>query len=395
VLSRPSDAQGTERLNAVLETINKLYTVYTRLVVFDASGKVRGASNDELEPRLLDSQIPSELLDATLKLSDSQRYAVSAFGPTALSGQKSTYIYLAAVRPLQGGSPVGGIAIVFNAEREFRAMLEDVLDGRAGIAAFVDSAGQTLASTDSSHVHGEPLPFAIAANVIELANANFSVASVEAAGYREFKSSDGYRNGVRAVVGLRLGALERRRMALFDRTLKALPSGAKRQLRELALFQVGSARYALPVHAVLEAQPDKSIVRLAQGGAHLVGLLEVGSGDSSTMVPVICARKLFGVDYPARATDGTVLILTDPDAPRTPLYGLRVDDVISVIDVDATYIQAAPHALRAHAPWLEAMVRLATTGDSPEEVLAQLLSPQTLAGFIRPASRTRAEACVA
>jgi chemotaxis signal transduction protein len=385
-LARPADTPGGQRLNALLATINGLYTVYTRLLVFDASGAIRGVSNDDADHPLQGSALPPDLLEATLKLSDSQRYAVSPFGLTPLSGGLPTYVYLAAVRPPQGGNPVGGIAIVFNAEREFRAMLQDVLDGRHGIAAFVDAEGRVVSSTEPSHAIGEPLPFSSAAGIIELADANYAVSSAPAAGYREFKSSDGYRNGVVAVVALRLGALERRRMALFDRSLRALPSGPHPLRRELALFQVGSSRYGLPTHAVLEAKPDQGMVRVAKAGAHIVGLLEVAGAEGGCMVPVLCARRLFGIQYPARVTDGTMLVFVDPDRPGHPLFAFRVDDVLSVVDVDERHIQAAPGALRAHAPWIEAMVRLSTVGASPEEVLVQLLNPEAIASFVRPAA---------
>ena len=388
VLAQPAHAQGTERLNQLLATINGLYTVYTRLVAFDAQGVVRGASNDDLPTPLLGTVIDADLLQATMALTDSQRYAVSSFGPTALSGGVATYVYLAAVRGARSGKPVGGIAIVFNAEREFHAMLQDVLDGRKGVAAFVDAEGRVVASTDPAHVKGRPLPWRSSDHVIELGGANYAVASTAARGYREFKVDDGYQNGVRAVVALRLGTLERRRMALFDQSLRALPGAGSRQLRELAMFQVGPSRYGLPMHAVLEARSQQGMVRVGQGGPHMVGLLEVAGVDGARVVPVLCARQLLGVHYPPRTTDGTMLVMADPARAGVPLYVLRVDDVISVVDVEERYIQVAPQGLRAHSRWLDAMVRLSTTGDGSSEVLAQLLSPDGLATLVRPLAQT-------
>lgn len=383
VLALPEDAQSSERLTAVLATINGLYTVYTRLVVFDATGKIRALSNDNLDHSLLGTSIDAELLQATLALGDSQRYAVSRFGPTALNGGVPTSVYLAAVRASDGVRPVGGIAIVFNAEREFRAMLTDVLDGRNGIAAFIDSDGCVIASTDDSHAKGAALPLSNLDGVIELANANYSVASVDASGYREFKTSDSGHGGVRAVVALRLGELERRRQSLFERSLRPLANGLRLKRRELAVFQVGPARYALPMGAALEARPQQGMVRLVQAGPHTVGLLEVAGPAGPVLISVLCTRSIFGVTYPARATDGTVLVMADPSSPGQPLYGLRVDDVISVVDVDERHIQTVPAALRHPAPWLEAMVRLSTAEEPPEELLAQLLDPQVLAGLVR------------
>ncbi len=383
VLATPADAAGSERLNSLLAGINSLYTVYTRLLAFDASGLVRGVSNDDAERPLLGSSLPPDLLQACLALGDSQRYAVSPFAPSALSGGVPTYVYLAAVRGPAGGSPLGGIAIVFNAEREFRAMLQDVLDGRPGVAAFIDGDGRVIASTDDTHAKGQPLPMPTQAGVIELNDANFSLATVSASGYREFKTTDGYQNHVRAVVALRLGTLERRRMALFDAALRSLPGGARMQQRELALFQVGAARYALPMQAVLEARAQLGMVRLTQVRQHVVGLLEVGGAAGGSVVPVLCARSVFGVTYPARSTDGTLLVMADPLRPGQALYALRVDDVISVVDVDERHIQPVPTGLRGRAPWLQAMVRLAIVGEATDEVLAQLLDPRELTTLVR------------
>jgi hypothetical protein len=176
VLSAGVDARGTEQLNAMLSHINGLYTVYTRLVVFDASGTICGASNEDAEKPLLGSTIDAEALAATLALADSQRYAVSPFRATPLNGGVPTYVFLAAVRSPSGGQPLGGIAIVFDAAREFSAMLRDVLDGRPGLAAFVDDAGRVLASTAAEHVIGQPIGAELSKHVIEYQGANFALA---------------------------------------------------------------------------------------------------------------------------------------------------------------------------------------------------------------------------
>jgi chemotaxis signal transduction protein len=93
----------------------------------------------------------------------------------------------------------------------------------------------------------------------------------------------------------------------------------------------------------------------------------------SQLVPVMCARDHFRLDYPARATDGVVLVLRLPG--RNPaLVGLRVDDVLAVLDIDAARLQAAPAGFAAFAPWLGGVVEVAaTTGERQESVLIQVL----------------------
>jgi chemotaxis signal transduction protein len=397
VLSAPIDAAGTQRLNAVLGHINSLYTVYTRLVVFNAEGQVCGVSNDGAGTSLSGRSVPAAWLQATRGLNDAQRYAVTAFEAGAFSDEVPTYTYLAAVRETAAKTSrvVGGIAIVFNAEREFSAMLSDVLNGRSGLAAFVDAAGQVVSCSDARWAPGSRLPFALRTGVVEHDGAHYAVACVRAGGYREFKRQDGYDNGVQAVVALRLGALERRRQSLFDCSLRplshhrhtlgtdALRSQAP-QVRELALFQVGAARYALPVGTVLEARPQAGLVRVAKAGPHVAGLLDVLPGSPGGLLPVLCARSLFSVSYPARHSDGTVLVLADPDRAGQALMGLRVDDIISVLDVDAAHIQPAPEGLRTRAPWLAGMVRVLKNDAEGGEALVELLDATTLRAQFRP-----------
>jgi chemotaxis signal transduction protein len=379
-LAAPPSAAATQALGRLLGHINGLYTVYLRLVAFDAQGSVRGVSHEIEGAPLVGTSVDAGLLGATQALADSQRYAVSAFGASALSGGMPTYVYSAAVR--ERGRVVGGIALVFNAEREFRAILDDVLGERAGIAAFVGADGRVVASSGNGLAVGTPLPFDGTAALAEHADTHYAVAAVAAEGYREFKCRDGYRNGVRAVVALRLGSVERRRTALHDRPLRALPTAPRQPRQHVALFQTGPARYALPAAAVLEARGVENLVRTPRGASHAVGLLEVPAAGGARVIPVYCARSLFGVDRPARAGDGVVLVIAAPHAARRPLLGLRVDDVLSVADVGSEHLQAAPAGLRQHAPWIAALLRMAWQDGGAGQALVQLIDVDPLAAAL-------------
>jgi chemotaxis signal transduction protein len=380
VLAEPASTAGSSELSGVLNHVNGLYTVYSRLVAFDAQGVIRGVSNDDRENTFVGRRIDPELLQAAMSLSDSQRYAVSPFAPSALSGGVPTYIYVATVRSPQDRRVVGGIAIVFHAEREFRAMLDDVLAGRPGLAVFVDAEGRIISSTDADCPPGGMLPFNAASGLVEHAGAQYAVARVRGAGYREFKRSDGYDNGVHAIVALRLGKVERRRLSLDDVALAALPTQDRTRTREFALFHVGPGRFALPASAVLEARPRHGLVRAPVGAPNVVGLLEVPDGRGSRVIPVVCARRLFGVSSPSRATDGVVIVLATPGVPGRPRLGLMVDHVSTVIDVGPEHLQVAPAGLRAHVPSLHSLLRLAAQSSEQDEreVLVQVIDAEAL-----------------
>ena len=387
-LAAPASTEGTAAISATLAHINGLYTVYTRLVAFDAQGVVRGVSNDDPAQSLIGRTVDTGILKAVQELRDSQRYAVTPFAASSLGDGQPTYVYLAAVRAPGGAQGVGGIAIVFNAAREFRAMLDDVLAGSAGVAAFVDAAGQVVACSDDTWKPGDALPF-LQPGLRDHQGRQYAVAAVRGGGYREFKRSDGYDNGVQTVVALRLGAAERRRAAHHDLMLQALPTRQRGPSEEYALFHVGAGRYAVPAATVIEARPRDGLVAAPVGARHVLGLLEVPVGRGSCVVPVLCARQLFGVDYPARSGDGVVLVLAAPSAPgeqRRPLAGLMVDHVSTVLDVAHEHLQPAPAGLRQHAPALQGLLRVSgRTGQGGEEsVLVQLVDGEVFTAMVAP-----------
>jgi chemotaxis signal transduction protein len=373
VLAAPADASGAAELQAVLAHVNGLYTVYTRLVAFDAQGCIRAASNDTAAGPLTGQAIDPGLLRATQALSDSQRYAVSEFAASPLSDEVPTYVYLAAVRAPDTGRVVGGIAIVFDAEREFRAMLNDVLGDRQGLAAFVDRAGLVLASTDPALALGRPLPFDLGQDIVECDGSHLAVSSMHAAGYREFKHTDGYRNDVRAVVALRLGALDQRHQGQQDVLPQAHPCADRTRTRELALFRVAGSAFAVPLPAVLEAREPLGLVRAPGGRGAFAGLLEVQGDSGPVVIPVLCARQLLGEDVPVRPGEGVVLVHPAEPGRRQPAFGMRVDEVITVAEVGDEHVQPVPANLRGSAELVCGLVRMARGDQGTGHALVQLM----------------------
>jgi hypothetical protein len=97
---------------------------------------------------------------------------------------------------------IGGVAIVFDGDPQFRQMLLDVLpvdDNGApyagSFAAFVNAEGTVIASTDPARAPGSKLD--------EAALQNFQiVARGKSPGYREFKTSDGYSDPITCIVAI-------------------------------------------------------------------------------------------------------------------------------------------------------------------------------------------------
>ena len=364
-------------MTAVLEHINRLYTVYSRLVVFDAQGVIQAHSGEAPPGALVGQTVPEALRRQVQALSSSQAYAVTAFEDTPWHAHGPTYTYLAAVRdPADERRIVGGIAIVFHAERELCAILQDILGDRPGLAAFVDAQGRVLAHAGAV----APVPaltgFEGDQAIVAHGDTQLLCARVTGRGYREFRQTDGYDHGVQVVVGLKLGPVERRRRAYNDAALKPPTLRADSRSQELAIFQVGAGCYALPTQALVEARTPQGLVSPPQGQEARMGLLEVEGAAGACLIHVLCARRLFGVPYAPRAGDGTVLVLRHPVQADQPVLGLKADDVLSVVDVDPRDLGQAPAGFRHFAPWVTHLLRCDTAWGEP--LLVQLLSPEVL-----------------
>ena len=378
-----SDTPDAAALARVLDGINRLYTVYSRLVAFDAQGVIRATSRGSEGDGLPGSSVPEPWLQAVMQLGDAQRYAVSPFEDTALHDQGPTYVYLAAVRaPADERHTVGGIAIVFNSSVELAAMLRDVMADRAGFAAFVDAQGRVVAATDTALAAGVvQLMGSRAAALLDHEDTHYAVARVRAGGYREFKTSDGYDNGVTAVIGLRLGNTERRQIQLSERDLTSPGRSGGREVVEIAVFQVGANRYALACAEVMEAISSKGLVHTPGTQGAAVGMIEVPAPGGARLVPALCARRLFGVAYPARASDGVLLVLRSALDSTRPAFALRVDDVLTVLDVPRDRMHPAPEGFARFAPWVSRIVECSAVGGTADEaVLVQMLDCKRLAG---------------
>jgi len=355
VLSGPADAQADARLAQVLDYINGLYTVYTRLVAFDAQGTVRAVSHGEDAPELAGSAVPPAWLSSVSTLRDSQQYAVTPFEDTSMHGAGATYVYLAAVHG-SGGMLAGGIAIVFNAAAEFPAMLRDVIGDIPGAAAFVDGEGHVIASTDAGLTACLAAGFRGTAGIVEHHGIHYACAREKAPGYREFKGSDRHDNGVEVVVGIRLGTAEDCRPSEESIELQPVAFTLGTPTIEVAVFDVGGTLYALPAYEVIDAISTRGLARTPGAGGAALGLVEVGAGSESRVVPVICARRLFGMPDRSADAESLLVVLRSAAQKEVPAIALRVDDVTTVLDVAHDHVHPTPEGMGAFAPWVTSVI---------------------------------------
>ncbi|HWF93324.1 MAG TPA: chemotaxis protein CheW [Xanthobacteraceae bacterium] len=281
LLSRAQLAdQDVEAIDAILRTINTLYTVYSNLIIFDRGGKIVAAANSTgRDPAI--GTLAEEWVARILSLKNEQDYAVSSFVPGPLHPDGPTYIYGAAIRAPQQGQVVGGIAVVFDSGPQFAAMLTDALprDGAGAIkqgafALFVEPDGRIIACSDDHFRPGDTLaidatflrvaPVAGHSGVAVLDGTYYAVGAKASTGYREYKSaSDLYRNDVIALVLAPLCKVGRQvsKAPIRNVTIRSdrMRAGAK---VDVATFFVGGRIFAARASEIVEAVDFAGLVPL-------------------------------------------------------------------------------------------------------------------------------------
>lgn len=298
-------AQGdADAATEVLSSIHALYTVYSLLLVFDAQGRVVAVS-DPAQAHHVGRSLQGEWVGAALALRDSSQYAVSAHAACGLygaDGSSPCLVYAAAVPHPDGhAAPVGGIAIVFDGQPQFRAMLRAALPGQPGSAALlVTRAGEIVACSDERWAAGEPLPVALPAlsalnpdqvvtGEVELQGRVQAFGLAMSGGYREYRRrTPPHPQDLAALVLLPLGPrLDVTAQSQGPASFVPLPLGGARTL-DIASVLVDHQWLGLPAVQVLAALERQRITAWPQAPAAVRGML----GFEGRMLPVLDLGQL-------------------------------------------------------------------------------------------------------
>ena len=373
----------------VLACINGLYTVYARLVVFDAEGRILAVSRADEADRWQGESIDGDWVQSCLTLPGQQAYAVSPFTATPLYDGRPTYIYAAAIRAPAHGRVVGGIAIVFDAAPQFRAMLQDVLprDNRGqplpgSVTLFLDDARRIIAASDDAWAVGESCPVPLDTLVIEGGRGRgliesdgqiYAVGLARSAGYREYKGPDDpYRNDITAVTLVPLGE------SLVEVGATVLPPVAGQIRRpggeaslEVATFFLGSHWLGLPVVDVVEAIELSDVARLANAPGQVYGALLY----KEHTLPLYNLHAALGVAASCQVHAMQVVVVRAEDGR---LFGVLVDALGEVNEVALADIADVSSIYVGVTPVLASVVR----SEAPGQSMLTLLSTASMASSL-------------
>ena len=275
------DTGTVSRITDILQYINSLYTVYTRIFVYDRDGCIIASSRRHGQPGQAslseEERVDNATLTAVRSLHHPQHYHVSAFVASELYEGRPTYLYHAAIRaPHNDHEVVGGIGIVFDGEVEFAAMLQGALGDKAGTTAFfINRSGEIISSTDPTRPVGSrlaidpmllELPRGACESRIVVHDGHYAVMGCGvSSGYREFKVSDGYEEDVLAVVFNSFGEERERSRALKHAGTLIGNDSLIEDGYEYATFYIDDMLFAVPSEAALEAFPAAEISPVSVG----------------------------------------------------------------------------------------------------------------------------------
>lgn len=329
-------------IGALLHRVNSLYTVYSRLFVYDRSGTILAATGSQ---DVVGVRVARDTLGAVLALRDETQHHAEPFGASPMYGGRPTFVYHAAIRhPEREAQVVGGIGIVFDSAVELRSMLDSGVAGRAAMHAFLCSAErEVLCGTDPAYPPGTVLPLppglfdaaaqdGRASRLLEHAGQYCVVACVRADGYREFRTGGSREQPMFSVVVQAFGAA-RSQAELEQLAGPAAVRAEHEQGNEYALFMLDGAMMAVAAGSVIEALPLARVKRTPIGGGARIGMLDVAleDGRRSTAWVVDLAGLMAG-RAPDPRGDGQVILVRHGGAS----IGLLVDDVHSVQRFDAS-----------------------------------------------------------
>lgn len=333
----------------VLGSIHALYTVYSLLLVFDAQGRVLAVS-DPVQAHHVGRPLQGAWVRGALALRDSSQYVVSAHESCGLYGDNGAspcLVYAAAVpHPDPSTVPVGGIAIVFDGQPQFRAMLRAALPSQPGSAALlVTRTGEIVASSDERWTVGQsfPLPLPDLASLspdqvvtgeLALQGRVQAYGLAMSGGYREYRRhTPPHPQDLAALVLLPLGPRQ-------DETSDAHGGGAfvplppsGNQVLDLASFQVDHQWLGLPAPQVLAALGRHRITAWPQAPAAVRGML----GFEGRMLPVLDLGQL--LFHRPSGDDAALLVCRTGQGQRLVL---AVQQLGQVFQSGAEQLQPSP-----------------------------------------------------
>ena len=398
LLAQPSiGPENTANMAKILTYINNLYTVYTNLFVYDKQGRILAVSNPD-QKHLVGTRLTDSWVQKTLNLKDSQSFSVSEFAKTNLYHNEATYIYGAAITDLDNPRQIlGGIGIVFDSTPQFNAMLEDsLLNDETGqpvsgcFGLFTNMNGQVISSTSKDFPIGSNVPLDSGylntqehgrAGIIELEGNYYALGVAASSGYREYKTSDGYKNDILSMIFMPLAKASSQQAVRQSETDMHHNLGNMRdtgEVVELATFYLGPQWFGVRAEKVCEAIFCEKITRIPESPKGILG--EVMFADR--LITVIDLRnQLPGYSETAKDANNLPIVIIKTNRDH---IGIVVDSLGPIPAVSSQRMDPIAILQEGKTQYIECLVK--PNADSKEQKVLLVIDPEKLINsLVKPA----------
>lgn len=407
ILSMPKPTNNDlNQIEKIIKYINSLYTVYDNMMVFDRQGKILAVSNPAYN-EFLQTTIEAEWLPRVKLLKTTQEYSVSKFEHSPYYKNRPTYIYSAAIRNSDETAVIGGIAIVFDSEPQFKTILNDINPkdefGKPipeAFTLFVDGDLQVISSTNKEILTGSIFnikpelcklePGQTAFDIAIHKGNYYAVGACASSGYREFKGAqDNYKNHMTALIFIPLGqASEIDAMIAADKALKHnefKPNSAHSErfdTSEYATFYVGNDWLGLPASDVVEAVDPLNIMPIPHSMPYFEGLYQY----KRQVLPVMNMAKMLGIDISEHQTNKQLIIVQSANSGDR--YALLVSALGEIPAISRQSIEPIANIFGKTSQLFSSGVTKVMSDDGSSKVLTIICSDKIYAMVNRnPASK--------
>lgn len=274
-----SDDERVNKATQCLKEINSLYTVYTNIILINRRGEVVTDSADRLTRG---EKLNEPWIEKVHRLKKHSEYCVSDFLPSHLYDNRATYVYSAAIFN-DSNNTLGCVALVFDSEPQFEAILNDTMGKCDSLAYITDTQGRVISSTTEKFIANDKLvlknkdgnnfiPSQVEKAELRISQEWIAYGSCNSGSYREYKGEqDTYSNNLKCVFARPIGQTDTHKSNVEAIAFEQVTEHEDSTLVELGALRIGEQWFGIDSQDISEVFLCKHLVRMPNSMPYVVG----------------------------------------------------------------------------------------------------------------------------
>ncbi len=350
-LKDPSNQDVVAQAKKTLVHTNSLYTVYTDILLINKQGKI--IANSGQKDRTGET-IQAEWLNAAFKLRNQNDYTVSAHEISPLYDNKATYIYCAPIYDNRHDpkNTLGAIAVVFDGEPQFEAILNEAIDTNSGSLAYiVDEHKNVISSNTDLYIDHQKLTLHLDifhqkfkeeeaySGIIEIDSIFYAMGACRSGSYREYKSKAScYHNHLTCLYLKRIGP--KQFTELTENSLQFEQDrneNEKSKSIEVATFKIGHNWYGIEASHIDGATTLRNLAKVPNSPAWQLGTMLL-DGEA---ISIIQLHSELNQNFEGLNLNTEIQLILLKSNFNNKRVGIYVNDLGEIPNISETQIQSS------------------------------------------------------